>query len=138
MHRVIWLGCALAACGSKDDGSSKATKAKPASVDAGVAQKPKPTKKVLQSPPASPLPEVGPHPDYPTPVAAGTDKIFLLEEPDRGPKAPLDFAIPKPTKAWSETAGCTTYPADVVCRGTRAGRLAAGRVRREADAIVVE
>ncbi len=34
------------------------------------------------------LVESGPHPDYPTPLAAGTSNIFFLEEPVRVPPAP--------------------------------------------------
>lgn len=42
------------------------------------------------------LPERGPHPDYPTPIAAGTDKLFFLEEPERGPLAPASVSLPAP------------------------------------------
>ena len=43
----------------------------------------------------SPRPPTGntADPDYPTPAAAGTDQIFLLEEPDRGEKIPTTFDL---------------------------------------------
>lgn len=64
----------------------------------------------------SPLPEVGPHPDYPTPVRAGTDQIFLLEEPDRGPKAPLAFALPaRSSLLWREHAHCEDDKLSITC-----------------------
>jgi len=64
----------------------------------------------------SPLPEVGPHPDYPTPVRAGTDQIFLLEEPDRGPKAPLAFVLPaRSSLVWREHAHCEDDKLSVTC-----------------------
>lgn len=64
-----------------------------------------------------PPPRSGPHPDYPTPMAAGTDKIFLLEEPDRGPKAPVTFDW-KPLAAgarWTTHSHCLDDTVDMTC-----------------------
>ncbi|MBI5488988.1 MAG: hypothetical protein HY905_16760 [Deltaproteobacteria bacterium] len=48
--------------------------------------------------------EPGPHPDYPTPVAAGTKDLFLLEEPVRGPHV-TEVRLPAaPGLAWTESA----------------------------------
>ncbi len=64
----------------------------------------------------SPLPERGPHPDYPTPVAAGTGDLFVLEEPDRGPAAPIDFPLPGTVGlAWSSHANCEAGAETVTC-----------------------
>jgi len=38
-------------------------------------------------------PELRPHPDYPTPALAGTQELFLLEEPPRGPHV-TDVKLP--------------------------------------------
>jgi hypothetical protein len=109
----IALLIALVACGGKAEEApvvdpTEAPSKTPAT-DAGA-------KKPLAKPPpvTSPLPEKGPHPDYPTPVAAGTDKIFLLEEPDRGPAAPLEFPYPSSTDG-TPHASCELGPTTVVC-----------------------
>jgi hypothetical protein len=60
-------------------------------------RKPRPRKTPLPRRAIPPLlPEQGPHPDYPTPLAAGTDKLFFLEEPERGPLAPATVTPPSP------------------------------------------
>src|SRR5437868_969002 len=69
------------------------------------------------SPPAKQsggLAEKGPHRDYPTAAAAGTDKIFFLEEPDRGPKAPASFSRPA-NLAWTQMAFCEPYEKITPC-----------------------
>ncbi|MCC6749198.1 MAG: hypothetical protein IT371_16165 [Deltaproteobacteria bacterium] len=65
------------------------------------------------------LPEKGPHPDYPTPRAAGTEQLFLAEEPDRGPR-PTSVALPsKKGLRASVHAHCDLDHATFVCsRGT--------------------
>lgn len=78
-----------------------------------------------------------PHPDYPTPLAAGTDKIFTLEDPDRGEAVAPTFD----TKAlmagltWTTHAHCVADIVDVVCseRATPAN----WRVGRKGQEIVV-
>jgi hypothetical protein len=58
------------------------------------------------------------HPDYPTPAGAGTEKIFFLEDPDRGPKAPVKYALPaRGTLRWTTHASCELDTIDVVCSG---------------------
>ncbi|MBA3395056.1 MAG: hypothetical protein H0T89_20585 [Deltaproteobacteria bacterium] len=77
---------------------------------------------VRQAPlPSSPEPadagtHSGAHPDYPTPVAAGTDKIFSTEDPDRGPTAPLDFKMPPAGQlTWTEHEHCVDDITTVRC-----------------------
>ncbi len=61
------------------------------------------------------LPEVGPHPDYPTPVAAGTDKIFSLEDPDRGPRPPLGYRAPTEGLTWTTHEHCEGFIVGIAC-----------------------
>jgi hypothetical protein len=87
---------------------------------------------------ASPLPEVGPHPSYPTPVAAGTDKIFFLEEPERGPKASPTFSPPaRGALRWTSHAHCEPDTATVVCGPAATGATARWRVGRKGKQLVV-
>src|SRR5687767_9585863 len=61
-----------------------------------------------------PLPEAGPHPDYPTTVASGTGKIFTLEDPDRGPKVPTTYKLPpRGTLSWTTHGYCDLGPVEV-------------------------
>lgn len=114
----IPLLVALTACGGRAEESrppdppDPTATPSPAPKATGSAAPKKPPEKVT-----SPLPEKGPHPDYPTPVAAGTDKIFLIEEPDRGPPAPLDFPYPTSTDG-TPYAHCDAGSTAVVCGGT--------------------
>jgi len=85
------------------------------------------------------LPEAGPHPDYPTASAAGTDKIFSLEDPDRGPTAPRTIAIPRDL-AWTVHEHCADDPVALVCSPAvpRARGLVHWRVGRKATMIVAD
>ncbi len=85
--------------------------------------------------PAPPPPETGvvdearAHPDYPTPRRAGTEDLFLVEEPDRGP---LVTAIDLPDRAtltFTEHAHCEIDHTTVVCGKARAASLDLARVR---------
>ena len=133
MFKLALVVALLVAC--KDREREPPPAARPA-VDAGARQpRPKPAPR---QPITSPLPEVGPHPDYPTPVAAGTDKIFLLEEPDRGPPAPLDFVIPpNDSLTWTGHAHCAPSATTITCAGSRAKRLAGWRIGRKGTDLVV-
>ena len=90
---------------------------------------------------ASPLPERGPDPDYPTPVSAGTDRIFTLEDPERGPRAPLAFAMPPRAQlAWATHVHCEDGIVSIACSAPRG---APDRVhwrvgRRGKDLVVAE
>ncbi|MBA3539140.1 MAG: hypothetical protein H0T79_05895 [Deltaproteobacteria bacterium] len=89
----------------------------------------------------SPLPEVGPHPDYPTPVAAGTDKIFLTEEPDRGARVASTYALPARTSlTWTNHAHCADQKASLACSAAApaADRLWSWRVGKAKDLVVAE
>jgi hypothetical protein len=87
---------------------------------------------------ASPLPEVGPHPSYPTPVAAGTDKIFFLEEPERGPKSSTTFSLPaRGALRWTTHAVCEPDTLAVVCGPAAAGAVARWRVGRKGKQMIV-
>lgn len=56
----------------------------------------------------------GPHRDYPTAALAGTDKLFTMVEPERGPKAPLGATIPRGL-TWTNHGHCTPDLASPVC-----------------------
>ena len=60
--------------------------------------------------------EKQPHPDFPTPRLAKTEKIFLLEEPDRGPVVTKMAAVPEPaTGRWTTHDHCEVTPGGVAC-----------------------
>lgn len=61
------------------------------------------------------------HPDYPTPMGAGTDKLFTLEEPDRGEKTPASFDVKGASAglAWTTHAYCEWDTVDVICSAQR-------------------
>lgn len=88
---------------------------------------------------ASPLPERGPHPDYPTPVAAGTDQIFTLEDPDRGPRAPLAYALPPRARlSWTTHVHCEDGIVGIACSAPRGEPPRVHwRVGRRGKALVV-
>ena len=76
--------------------------------------------------------EKGPHPDFPTPRLAETEKIFLMEEPDRGPLVTSATIPPELTNRWTFHAHCEVTVDGVACGP---GQKAAGlryhwRVRR--------
>ncbi|MBL0216527.1 MAG: hypothetical protein IPQ07_21920 [Myxococcales bacterium] len=87
----------------------------------------------------SPLPEKGPHPDYPTAAAAGTDKLFFLEEPDRGPKAPLSYTPPPRTSlTWTTEPYCEVDQLGVVCGKGAVNPGINWRVGRGSGVTIVE
>lgn len=111
MLRLTLLVCALAACKGKD---SPPPQPKAVATDGGAGRTPDAAPGKI----GSPLPEKGPHPDYPTPLAAGSDKIFTLEDPDRGAKVAPTFDLAALTKgdlAWTTHAHCVPDTVDVVC-----------------------
>ncbi|HWO17228.1 MAG TPA: hypothetical protein VNO30_00570 [Kofleriaceae bacterium] len=68
----------------------------------------------------APPTQTGPHPDYPTAALAGTDKLFTMIEPARGPKAPLGMAIPRGL-AWTEHEHCVADVTGPICSAAPAG-----------------
>ncbi len=84
-------------------------------------------------------------PLYPTSVAAGTDKIFLLEEPDRGPTVPATIALPAAASlTWTSHAFCEVdflgavcSPSITVSRPTSIPGNHYWRIGTKANAIVV-
>lgn len=85
------------------------------------------------------LPESGPHPDYPTPVAAGTSNIFFLEDPDRGPPAPKKANLPpRSSLVWSTHAYCETNKTTFACSAAASGTGASSfRLGRKGNVIAV-
>lgn len=84
------------------------------------------------------LPEIGPNPDYPTPVNAGTDKIFTLEDPERGPAAPMTFALPaRGSLAWRTHANCDDEALSIVCSPQPPSGLFSWRVGRRGKELTV-
>lgn len=84
-------------------------------------------------------------PRYPTPVAAGTDKIFLLEEPDRGPAVPTTAALPAASSlTWTTHAFCEVDFVGAVCSAMmhprQTNRIAGNhywRIGKKANEVVV-
>ncbi|MBL9019021.1 MAG: hypothetical protein JNL83_32840 [Myxococcales bacterium] len=107
--RAVWL--ALFACAACKESKKEEARPRPLPDDeppvAREAEPPAPKT-------GGGLPEKGPHPDYPTAAAAGTDKIFFLEEPDRGPKPPSTYAIPKDL-TWTRAPSCEIYEKTFAC-----------------------
>src|SRR5262252_2278416 len=61
--------------------------------------------------------ELRPHPDYPTAALAGTEELFLLEEPPRGPHV-TDVKLPDPSQLkFTESAFCELTTSRLVCAG---------------------
>jgi hypothetical protein len=90
---------------------------------------------------APPSAQVGPHPDFPTAVLAGTDKLFTMIEPERGPKAPVGMTIPRGGLTWTTHATCDLDVTGPVC--TPAADDVRGHVRwrvgtRGTELLVVE
>ena len=90
------------------------------------------------TPDAGELAENGPHPDYPTPVAAGTSNIFFLEDPERGPPLPKT-TLPSPRSlVWTTHAYCDTSKTTFACSAASAGAAARSfRVGRKGSEIAV-
>jgi hypothetical protein len=60
-----------------------------------------------------------PHPDYPTPAMAGTEELFLLEEPPRGPHV-TDVKLPdRSGLKFAEHAACELAAGRLVCGPAR-------------------
>src|SRR5262249_27014583 len=79
-----------------------------------------------------------PHPDYPTPAMAGTEELFLLEEPPRGPHV-TDVKLPdRAAVRFVEHASCDVVVGRVVCSASR-GKPGAMRwnVGRSGDRVVL-
>jgi hypothetical protein len=82
----------------------------------------------------------GPHPDYPTAALAGTDQLFTMAEPPRGPKAPIGMAIPRGL-AWTTHEHCVADITGPVCSPavTDVDGLWSWRVgKRGAERVVAE
>jgi hypothetical protein len=87
----------------------------------------------------SPLPEKGPHPEYPTAAAAGTDKIFFIEEPDRGPPAPATYKMPaRDSLAWTMAPYCEVDALNIACSKGAAPPVVRWRVGRAKNITVAE
>ena len=87
----------------------------------------------------SPLPEKGPHPDYPTAAAAGTDKLFFLEEPDRGARAPASYTPPpRASLTWTTSPYCEDDPLGVSCGSGPVGDGVSWQIGRGAGVTIAE
>lgn len=74
--------------------------------------RPKPPLRVRRTPiPA----ERSPHPDYPSPRKARTDKLFLLEEPDRGPLVTSAELPSERGLSWITRPYCVTGHDRIIC-----------------------
>lgn len=74
------------------------------------------------------LPEKGPHPDFPTPRLARTEKIFLLEEPDRGPVVTTASVPDEQGLRWSSHDHCEIDHDRAACGpAARSGKLPGAR-----------
>jgi hypothetical protein len=86
----------------------------------------------------SPLPDVGPDPMYPTPKRAGTQNLFTMEDPERGPKAPIDFKLPpRDSLTWTTHAHCEDDKLTPVCSPPSGAGLWSWRVGRDGKGVVV-
>lgn len=83
--------------------SSARTSEKGSSVSWTATRGKKPNKRSSGAPTAA---EKAPHADYPTPRLAGTETIFLLEEPERGPLVREASADPPDGVRWSRHHHC--------------------------------
>jgi hypothetical protein len=88
---------------------------------------------------ATPPVQTGPHPDYPTAALAGTDKLFTMVEPERGPKAPIGMTIPRGGLTWTTHEYCTADVTGPVCSSpvTAVDGLWSWRVGRRGETLVV-
>ncbi|HWU89136.1 MAG TPA: hypothetical protein VN253_17845, partial [Kofleriaceae bacterium] len=90
---------------------------------------------------APPSARSGPHPDFPTAALAGTDKLFTMIDPERGPKAPIGMAIPRGGLQWTTHATCDLDLTGPVCTPATddvAGHFRWRVGRRGKELIVVE
>jgi hypothetical protein len=80
---------------------------------------------------ASVEPARRPHAEYPTPAMAGTEQLFLLEEPPRGPHVTQVRLPERASLRFAEHAHCEVGLARLVCSGARprpgAGKWIVGR-----------
>lgn len=91
--------------------------------------------------PARDARDLGPRPDkdFPTARAAGTEKLFTLEEPDRGPRAPTKYVLPPRTQlVWEDGMYCEDDVVQPACAKTFPGDLFAWRVGRSKTLVVAE
>jgi hypothetical protein len=80
-----------------------------------------------------------PNPDFPTPRSAGTEKLFTLEEPDRGPRAPTKFVLPPHnTLQWTDGQYCEDDIAQPACVKTADTDTIRWRVGRGPGLVVAE
>ena len=80
-----------------------------------------------------------PDPDFPTPHAAGTEKLFTLEEPDRGPRAPTKFVLPpRSSLQWTDGMYCEDDVVQPACVKTPDTDLVRWRVGRSPGLVVAE
>ncbi len=80
-----------------------------------------------------------PNPDFPTPRSAGTEKLFTLEEPDRGPRAPTKFVLPpRSSLVWTDGQYCEDDVAQPACVKTADTDLVRWRVGRSPGLVVAE
>jgi hypothetical protein len=86
----------------------------------------------------SPLPDADVDPMYPTPKRAGTQNLFTLEDPERGPKAPVDFKLPpRSALTWTDHAYCDDDKVAPVCSPPGGRGLWRWRVGRDGKGLVV-
>jgi hypothetical protein len=69
---------------------------------------------------AASAPATRPHPDYPTPKMAGTEELFLIEEPPRGPHVTSVRLPDRNHLRFTEHAVCEVAAARLICSGSRA------------------
>ncbi len=102
------------------------------------SDKPKRSVKPKRSGP--PAAEKQPHPDFPTPRLAKTEKIFLLEEPDRGPVVTKMAAIPRPASGkWTIHDHCEVTRGGVACGKKGGGGVRTHwRVKRDKDRVLAQ
>jgi hypothetical protein len=135
--RLLWVVLLLVACNDTSDRDKDAhLPVHPLPVEPGAGLDAYRDSGVRGKRARSPLPEAGPHPDYPTPVASGTDKIFTLEDPDRGARVPTTYKMPpRGTLSWSTHAYCDVGTLDVAC-GSGSG-FARWHVGRRGNELIV-
>ncbi len=79
------------------------------------------------------------HPDYPTPAMAGTDALFLVEEPMRGPHVTSVTLPDRAALKWSEHAYCELGAVRLTCAGKPREAQARWNVgRRGADVVLAD
>jgi hypothetical protein len=130
--KVAWLLLVVACAGCKEKEQAPAQQVVPQETPAIPTEKP--SRSIT-----SPLPEKGPHPEYPTAAAAGTDKIFFIEEPDRGPPAPATYKLPpRDSLAWTTSPYCEVDALNVLCTKGTAPSVMKWRVGRAKNVTIAE